>query len=65
MTKSFRPHYGPGVNSAFTRKEYQGHLLYVKATVLRADNLATFMSRFSGNPRSFNLLQPIRTCPEL
>jgi len=26
--------------------------------VLRADNLATFMCRFSGNSRSLNLLEP-------
>jgi len=31
MTYSFRPHYGPGVDSASTRKEYQEYLLGVKA----------------------------------
>jgi hypothetical protein len=31
LTKSFRPHYGPGVNSAFNRNEYQEYFLRVKA----------------------------------
>jgi len=29
--KSFRSHYGPGVNSASNRNEYQEHFLRVKA----------------------------------
>jgi len=29
--KSFRSHYGPGVDSASNRNEYQEHLLVVKA----------------------------------
>jgi len=29
--KSFRPHYGPGVDSASNRNEYQEHFLGVKA----------------------------------
>ena len=29
--KSFRSHYGPGVDSAFNRNEYQEHFLVVKA----------------------------------
>jgi len=29
--KSFRPHYGPGVDSASKRNEYQEHFLGVKA----------------------------------
>jgi hypothetical protein len=31
-TKSFRSHYGPGVDSASNRNEYQEHFLGVKAT---------------------------------
>ena len=31
MTKSFRPHYDPGVGSASNRNEYKGYLLGVKA----------------------------------
>jgi hypothetical protein len=27
LTKSFRPHYGPGVDSASNRNEYHGYLL--------------------------------------
>ena len=30
--KSFRPHYGPGVDSASNRCEYQEHFLGVKVT---------------------------------
>jgi len=32
LTKSFRSHYGPGVESASNRDEYQEHFLGVKAT---------------------------------
>jgi hypothetical protein len=31
LTQSFWPHYGPGVNSASNRNEYQEYLLGVKA----------------------------------
>jgi len=31
LTKSFRPHYGPGVDSASNRNEYQKYFLEVKA----------------------------------
>jgi hypothetical protein len=31
LTLSFRPHYGPGVNSASNRNEYQEYFLTVKA----------------------------------
>jgi hypothetical protein len=31
LTSSFRPHYGPGVDSASNRNEYQEYLLGVKA----------------------------------
>jgi len=31
LTKSFRPHYGPGVDSASNRNEYQEYLLGIKA----------------------------------
>ena len=30
LIKSFRPHYGPGVNPASNRNEYQEHFLGVK-----------------------------------
>jgi len=30
-TKSFRSHYGPGVESASNRNEYQGYFLGIKA----------------------------------
>ena len=38
--KSFRSHYGPGVDSASNRNEYQEHFLVVKA-----DNLTTILCR--------------------
>ena len=31
LTKSFRPHYGPGVGSASNRNEYEEGLMRVKA----------------------------------
>jgi hypothetical protein len=31
LTQSFRPHYGPGVDSASNRNEYQKYFLGVKA----------------------------------
>jgi len=31
LTSSFRTHYGPGVDSASKRNEYQEHILGVKA----------------------------------
>jgi hypothetical protein len=31
LTYSFRPHYGPGVDSASNRNEYQEYILWVKA----------------------------------
>ena len=31
VIKSFRSHYGPGVDSASNRNEYRGHFLEVKA----------------------------------
>ena len=39
FTQSFRPHYGPGVDSASKRNEYQGYPLGVRRPVRRADNL--------------------------
>ena len=38
--KSFRSHYGPGVDSASNRNEYQEHFLGAKA-----DNLTTILCR--------------------
>ena len=37
--KSFRSHYGPGVDSASNRNEYQENFLGVKAAGAKADNL--------------------------
>ena len=37
--KSFRLHYGPGVETASNRNEYQEYFLGVKLSVRKADNL--------------------------
>ena len=43
LIKSFRPHCGPGVDSASNRNEYQKYFLGdKKRPVHRADNLTTF-----------------------
>jgi len=49
LTQSFRSHYGPGVDSASNRNEYQEYFLGVKVArpVGRADNLTAFMCRLS------------------
>jgi len=44
--KSFRSHYGPGVNSASNRNEYQEHFLGVKRRPMwEARNLTTILCR--------------------
>jgi hypothetical protein len=44
LTQSFRSHYGPGVDSASNRNEYQDYFLGVKKRPVRkADNLATIL----------------------
>jgi len=43
--KSFRSHYGPGVDSSSNRNEYQEYFLGVKAAVRKADNLTTILCR--------------------
>ena len=48
--KSFRSHYGPGVDSASNRNEYQEYFLGGKAgRCVEADKLTTFMCQFSWN----------------
>ena len=37
--KSFRSHYGPGVDSTSNRNEYQEYFLGIRRTVRKADNL--------------------------
>ena len=43
--KSVRSHYGPGVDSASNRNEYQEYFLGVKRSVRKADNLTTILCR--------------------
>jgi hypothetical protein len=45
VTYSFRSHYGPGVDSASNRNEYQVYFLGVKAAVRKADKLTTILCR--------------------
>ena len=44
--KSFRSHYGLGVDSASNRNEYQEYFLGVKRPVRKADNLTTILCRY-------------------
>ena len=57
--KSFQSHYGPGVDSASNRNEYQEYFLGAKAAVRKADNLppSCVVVTKSG---SLNLLEPSR-----
>ena len=43
--KSFRSHYGPGVDSASNRNEYQEYFLGVKRPVGKANNVTTILCR--------------------
>jgi len=47
-------HYGPWVDSASNRNEYQVYLLGVKAIVHWADKLANFMCWMSSNSNSWS-----------
>ena len=59
LTQSFRPLYGPGVDSAYNRNEYQEYFLGGKRRPVRkADNLTTFMCRIVLKSGSLNLLEP-------
>jgi hypothetical protein len=54
---SFRPHHGPGVDSATSENEYQEHFLGVKAAGVCVADLTTFMCRMSWKSVSPNLLE--------
>ena len=43
LAQSFRPHCGPGVDSACNRNECKEYFLGVRRPICRADNLTTFM----------------------
>ena len=57
--KSFRSHYGPGVDSASNRNEYQGHFLGVRLTTL-PPSCAVVMK--SGNLNFLKPSGPLQTC---
>ena len=43
--KSFRSYYGPRVDSASNRNEYQEHFLGIRQPVCKADSLTTILCR--------------------
>jgi len=50
LTQSFRPHFGPGVDSASNRNEHQEYFLGGKAgRYVRLPTFTTFMCRLSWN----------------
>jgi len=56
--KSFRSHYGPGVDSASNRNEYQEHFLWVKSgRCVRLTSLPPFCS-VGMKSGSLNFLEP-------
>jgi len=56
--KSFRSHYGPGVDSASNRNEYQGHFLEVKSgRCVRLTTLPPFWA-FVTYSENLNFLEP-------
>ena len=63
-TKSFRSHYGPGVDSASNRNEYQEYFLGVKRPVRKADNLppSCAVVTKSGNLNFLEPSGPLRAC---
>jgi len=62
--KSFGSHYGPGVNSASNRNEYQEHFLSKKRQVRKADNLPSSCAVFtkSGNLNFLEPSGPLQAC---
>ena len=62
--KSFRSHYGPGVDSASNRNEYQEYFLGVKRPVRKADNLPPSCSVVtkSGNLNFLEPSGPVQAC---
>ena len=62
--KSFRSNYGPGVDSASNRNEYQEYFLGVKAAGAKADTLRPSCAVFTKSGK-LNFLEPsgpIRAC---
>ena len=63
MTKSFRPHYGPGIDTASNRNEYQEGLLGgLKRPALWTDKITIFMCRLCGIQRA-HLPETLRASP--
>ena len=62
--KSFRSHYGPGVDSASNRNEYEEYVLGVKAAVRKADNLppSCAVVTKSGNLNFLETSGPLQAC---
>ena len=58
LTQSFRPHYGPGVDSASNRNEYQVYILGVKAAGVYGWQPYHLHVPTVLNSSSLNLLEP-------
>jgi len=58
LTKSYRSHYGPGVDSASNRNEYQEHILGVKAAGAPSCAVVTK----SGNLNFLEPSGPLQAC---
>jgi hypothetical protein len=54
----FRPHYGPGVNSASNSIEHQEYFLWGKRWPVRMADITSFMCRFSWNFGASNSWNP-------
>jgi hypothetical protein len=55
---SFRPHHGPGVDSAPSENEYQEHSWGWRRPVRQGDDLTNFKRRMSWKSGSLNFLEP-------
>jgi len=62
--KSFRSHYGPGVDSASNRNEYKEYFLGKRRPVRKADNLPPYCAVVtkSGNPNFLEPSGPVQAC---
>ena len=62
--KSFRSHYGPGVDSASNRNEYREYFLGVRRPVRKADNLppSCALVTKSGNLNFLEPSGPVQAC---
>ena len=62
LTKSFRSHYGPGVDSASDRNEYQVHFLGGKSVSLTSFPPSCAIVMKSGNLNFLEPSGPLQAC---